>query len=130
MSGRVLIALGALVAVGGSFLPYFSGEGVIPDDGSLLVFDDGLTFWEFSDGADVALLAAGVAAFVLALAGLRGLAAVAVAALAGLTLPQLVDTLRDGAASEGAGVWLMPAGGLVAVAGAVRDLRQRSTSAS
>jgi hypothetical protein len=50
-----------------------------------------------------------------------------IAAGAALAVLQILEL---GAPGERIGVWLMPVGGLVALAGAVLALRQRSTRAS
>ena len=135
MIARILIAHGAAGVIGSMFLPYFAGLGAYLDDvsGEIETFtdDDPATFWELAYGADVALLVLGVVAALCALAGLLRVAALAAAALAGYTVIVCIDGLAAGSPHDEPAFWLMPAGGLVALAGAALGLwRQRRIVAS
>lgn len=129
MVARILMAAGSLVAVGGSFLTYLRFGGVIRPD-----VDHGtFTFWELSSGSDVVL--AVVASVTVLLAAVRWdvAAALGAAAIAMFTLADLVEALGSAEFGGRAGVYVMAAGGGVALAGAVLAvlaLPQRSTRTS
>lgn len=126
MVARILMAAGALVAVGGSLLTYLRFGGVIRPD-----VDHGtFSYWELSSGSDVALAVIAAVTLMFALVRWDGAAALGAAAIAGFTLTGLIDSLGDGEGGERAGVYVMALGGALAIAGAILTLRQRSTRTS